>query len=61
MKGVRQMAKEKKPVTKIDPRKELSPYLNHISDRQKKKKRSLNYLPHFQNYAMKDENLYLSI
>lgn len=31
------MAKEKKPVTKIDPRKELSPYLNHISDRQKKK------------------------
>ncbi|KRN14734.1 cell division protein FtsQ/DivIB [Lactobacillus gigeriorum] len=31
------MAKEKKTVTKIDPRKELSPYLNHISDRQKKK------------------------
>lgn len=28
----------KKNVTKIDPRKELSPYLNHVSNQKKKKK-----------------------
>lgn len=35
---MRQMAK--KPVTKIDPRKELSPYLNHEFNQQKNSKKS---------------------
>ena len=35
---MRQMAK--KPVTKIDPRKELSPYLNHEFNQQKNSRKS---------------------
>lgn len=36
----------KRRVTKIDPRKELSPYINHQSTKNKRK-RILKFLPHF--------------